>query len=111
MIINNIKQLQELLKSKPSYFENIIELGRRPQNQQDSFSIKIDEITADNVSWSSIGMDDLDFIEMIMDIEKDFDIQISDDLVDAIENTNFYEFYNNVSIARIRQDKLNELGI
>ena len=102
MIINDINQLQELLRSKPGYFENIIE---------DRFSIKLDEITADNVSWGSIGMDDLDFIEMIMDIEKDFDIQIPDDLVDTIENCNFYEFYNNVSIARIRQDKLNKLGI
>jgi hypothetical protein len=46
-----------------------------------------------------------------MDIEKDFDIHIPDDLVDVIENTNFYEFYNNISIARIRQDKLNKLGI
>ena len=102
MIINDINQLQERLVSKPGYFEHTME---------DRFSIKIDEITADNVSWDSIGMDDLDFIEMIMDIEKDFDIQIPDDLVDTIENTNFYEFYNNVSIARIRQDKLNKLGI
>ena len=102
MIINNVKQLQELLISRSGYFEHTME---------DRFSIKIDEITADNVSWGSTGMDDLDFIEMIMDIEKDFDIQIPDDLVDVIENTNFYEFYNNVSIARIRQDKLNELGI
>ena len=102
MVINNVKQLQDILISKPGYFENIIE---------DRFSIKLDEITADNVSWGSIGMDDLDFIEMIMDIEKDFDIQIPDDLVDTIENCNFYEFYNNVSIARIRQDKLNKLGI
>jgi acyl carrier protein len=101
MIINDINQLQELLVSKPGYFDSILE----------KFSIKLDEITADNVSWGSTGMDDLDFIEMIMDIEKDFDIQIPDDLVDAIENTNFYEFYNNVSIARIRQDKLNKLGI
>jgi acyl carrier protein len=101
MIINDINQLQELLRSKPGYFDSILE----------KFSIKLDEITADNVSWRSIGMDDLDFIEMIMDIEKDFDIQIPDDLVDTIENCNFYEFYNNVSIARIRQDKLNKLGI
>jgi acyl carrier protein len=102
MIINNINQLQELLRSKPSYFEHTME---------DRFSIKIDEITPDNITWYSLGMDELDFIEMIMDIEKDFDIQIPDDLVDVIENTNFYEFYNNVSIARIRQDKLNKLGI
>ena len=101
MIINDINQLQELLRSKPGYFDSILE----------KFSIKLDEITADNVSWRSIGMDELDFIEMIMDIEKDFDIHIPDDLVDVIENTNFYEFYNNISIARIRQDKLNKLGI
>jgi acyl carrier protein len=96
MIINNINQLQELLVSKPGYFDSILE----------KFSIKLDEITADNVSWRSIGMDELDFIEMIMDIEKDLDIQIPDELMNEIENWNFYEFYKAVSIARIRQDKL-----
>ena len=59
----------------------------------------------------SLLLDDLDFIEMIMDFEKDFDIQIPDAFVEIIENTSFYEFYTQVSLARIREDKLNELGI
>ena len=101
MIINNVKQLQDLIVSKPGYFDSIL----------DKFSIKLDEITADNVSWGSTGMDDLDCVEMVMDFEKDLDIQIPDELMNEIENWNFYEFYKAVSIARIRQDKLNELGI
>lgn len=102
MRINNVKELQDILKSKPGYFDNMLE---------DKFSIKLDDLTPDNVTWGSIGMDDLDSVEMIMDFEKYFDIEITDDLMNSIEDTNFYEFYKAVSIARIREDKLNELGI
>lgn len=101
MIINNVKQLQNLLLSKPGYFDSIL----------DKFSIKPDDITADNVTWYSLGIDDLDFVEIIMYLEKDLDIQIPDDLMSDIENLSFYDFYKVVSIAKIRQDKLNELGI
>lgn len=101
MIINNIKQLQDILISRPGYFDTMLS----------NFGVKLDEITPDNVSWGSIGMDDLDCVEMIMNFEKDFDIQIPDAFMNTIENKNFYEFYKAVSIARIRQNKLNELGI
>ncbi len=101
MIINSVKELQDILISRPGYFDTMLS----------NFGVKLDEITPDNVSWGSIGMDELDCIEMIMNFEKDFDIEIPDDLMNVIENTNFYEFYSKVSIARIRQNKLNELGI
>lgn len=101
MIINNVKQLQDLIVSKPGYFDSIL----------DKFSIKPDDITADNVTWYSVGMDELDWVEMIMELEKDLDIQIPDELVGVLENWSFYEFYKSVSIAKIRQDKLDELGI
>ena len=100
MIVDNIQDLITLLRSKPGYFDKTLE----------TFNA-LDEITPNNVSWGSTGMDDLDFIEMIMDFEKDFDIQIPDAFVQVIENTSFYEFYRQVSLARIREDKLNELGI
>jgi acyl carrier protein len=100
MIINNIQDLITLLRSKPGYFDKTLE----------TFNT-LDEITPDNVSWGSTGMDDLDFVEMIMNFEKDFDITIPDDFVNVIENTSFYEFYRQVSLARIREDKLNDLGI
>jgi len=101
MIINDIKQLQDLLISRPGYFDTMLS----------NFGVKLDEITPDNVSWGSLGMGDLDCVEMIMNFEKDFDIQIPDDFMNTIENWNFYEFYKAVSIAKIRQDKLNQLGI
>ena len=101
MIINDIKQLQDLLISKHGYFDNMLS----------NFGVKLDEITANDATWHSVGMDDLDCVEMIMNFEKDFDIQIPDDFMSEIENTNFYEFYKAVSIAKIRQDKLNQLGI
>jgi len=101
MIINSVKELHDILISRPGYFDTMLS----------NFGVKLDEITPDNVSWGSIGMGDLDCVEMIMNFEKDFDIQIPDDFMNTIENTNFYEFYKAVSIAKIRQDKLNQLGI
>ena len=101
MIINDIKQIQDLLISKHGYFDNMLS----------NFGVKLDEITENDTTWHSVGMDDLDCVEMIMNFEKDFDIQIPDDFMNVIENTNFYEFYKAVSIAKIRQDKLNQLGI
>jgi acyl carrier protein len=101
MIINSVKELQDKLISKPGYFDSILE----------KFSIKLDEIKPDNSTWYSVGMGGLDCVEMIMDFEKDLDIQIPDELLNTIENWNFYEFYKSVSIAKIRQDKLNQLGI
>jgi acyl carrier protein len=101
MIVDNIQDLITVIRSKPGYFDNML----------DHFNAQFDELTPDNVSWGSTGMDDLDFVEMIMNFEKDFDITIPDDFVNVIENTSFYEFYRQVSLARIREDKLNDLGI
>jgi acyl carrier protein len=100
IVVDNIQDLITVLRSKPGYFDKMLE----------DFN-KLDEITPDNVNWYSTGMDDLDFIEMIMNFEKDFDITIPDDFVNVIENTSFYEFYRQLSLARIREDKLNDLGI
>lgn len=101
MIVDNIQDLITVIRSKPGYFDNML----------DHFNAQFDELIPDNVSWGSTGMDDLDFIEMIMNFERDFDITIPDDFVNVIENTSFYEFYRQVSLERIREDKLNELGI
>ena len=101
MKIDNIQDLITIIRSKPGYFDNML----------DHFNAQFDELTPNNVSWGSTGMDDLDFVEMIMNFEKDFDITIPDDFVNVIESTSFYEFYRQVSLARIREDKLNDLGI
>ena len=101
MIINSVKELHDILISRPGYFDTMLS----------NFGVKLDDIKPDNSTWYSVGMGDLDCVEMIMNFEKDFDIQIPDDFMNTIENWNFYEFYKAVSIARIRQDKLNELGI
>jgi acyl carrier protein len=100
MIVDNIQDLITVLRSKPGYFDKMLE----------DFNT-LDKTTPDNVKWYSTGMDDLDFVEMIMKFEKDFDITIPNDFVNVIENTSFYEFYRQLSLARIREDKLNDLGI
>lgn len=101
MKVDNLQDLMNVIRSRPGYFDNML----------NKFGAQFDEITPDNVSWGSTGMDDLDFIEMIMDFERDFDIEIPDSFVEVIEETSFYEFYKQVSLARIRENKLNELGI
>ena len=98
MIIDNLEKLQGLLISKPGYFETVL----------NNLNLKFDQYSTD---WWSIGMDDLDFIEMIMQFEKDFNIKIVDELSIIIERMKFQEFYKSVSIVEIRENKLNDLGI
>jgi len=65
------------------------------------------DITSKN--WYDF-MDELDFIEMIMEIEKEYDIVITDDMVESIENIGFLEFYSNLTSIK-RNNILEKLGI
>jgi acyl carrier protein len=88
-MIKHIKELYEIIQ--PDFLINEIE---------DKTSMKL--------NWKE--MDTLDIIEIIMDIEKEYDISISDDLLDEIETIGFHEIYLNL-ISVKRDCKLNELGI
>ena len=61
-------------------------------------------------NWSDLGMDELDIIEMIMEIEKEYDIVITDDMLENIGNIGFLEFYYNLSAVK-RNNVLEKLGI
>jgi acyl carrier protein len=61
-------------------------------------------------TWSDIGLDHLDVIEIVMDLEKEYSISIDDDLLDKIYNIGFFYLYSNL-ISVKRDFKLNELGI
>ena len=62
-------------------------------------------------TWRDLDYDDLDFIETIMDMEKMFNITIDDELASVIENMKFSDFYDKIDVRKIRNDKLNQLGI
>ena len=64
------------------------------------------DLTSNN--WSI--PDQLDFIEMIMKIEEEYDIIISDDMIDNIDNMGFKEFYSNLTLVK-RNNVLEKLGI
>jgi acyl carrier protein len=59
-----------------------------------------------NLKWSEMGLDDLDIIEMIMEIEKDLDIVINDETVFEIFDINFYPVDFRYFI---RNNKLNKI--
>ena len=40
---------------------------------------------ADGSTWSELGADSLDFVELIMEFEKEFDISINDDVAEELE--------------------------
>ena len=62
-------------------------------------------------TWRDLDYDDLDFIETIMDMEKMFNIAIDDELASVMENMKFSDFYSKIDVRKIRNDKLNQLGI
>ena len=81
--------------------------------QPDFFIKFLKEMCYDNtfgLTWYDLGMDELDFIEMIMEIEKEYDIVITDDMVGSIENMEFLEFYSNLTSIK-RNNVLEKLGI
>ena len=62
-------------------------------------------------TWRDLDYDDLDFIETIMDMEKMFNIAIDDELASVMENMKFSDFYQKIDVRKIRNDKLEQLGI
>ena len=51
----------------------------------EQFSMSEDEITADTSFAEDIGADSLDFVELVMALEQEFDVEIDDDEVEKIK--------------------------
>ena len=62
-------------------------------------------------TWQDLDYDDLDFVETIMHMESKFNIAIHDELASVLENMNFCDFYSKIDVRKIRNDKLEQLGI
>jgi acyl carrier protein len=61
-------------------------------------------------NWSDLGLDDLDIVEMIMKMEMEYDITISDNMLENIEYDGFFDFYSNLTLIK-RNNVLEKLGI
>jgi acyl carrier protein len=58
-----------------------------------------------NESLYDQGVDELDLVEIVMQIERDFNIIISDELIEKIHS----ESPNKIFIDLIREEKLNKI--
>jgi acyl carrier protein len=59
-----------------------------------------------NKSWDDNGLDILDGVELIMQLEKDLNINISDDVADG-----FFNLEPSILIQWVRNNKIDSLGI
>jgi hypothetical protein len=89
-LINNIDELVNLLVDKEYDIESQIK----------SIGYNINNL---------VDVDDLDIVELIMRIEKDLDISISDNIID--EFSGFLQKIHSMIISKRRDKKLGDLGI
>jgi len=95
MTIRTIEGLADLFKTRLFSLENLV-------NEKTGFQW---DYTAK--TFGQMGVDDLDVVELVMDIEKAFDCVITDDLLDVLYGCD----PNSLLVSVIRQRKLEELGI
>lgn len=50
----------------------------------DKLLVDLEEVTDDSLIYDHLGADSLDAIEIIMELEKEFNIEISDDIVENL---------------------------
>lgn len=66
-------------------------------------------------TFHEMGLDDLDILEVVMDIEKKYDCSISDQFCDELgvlgSNKEKYINPNDLIVSVVRDKKLKELGI
>ena len=98
MVINDLEQLCKVVTFKG--FNEILD-------KHDA----LDKALNGAKTWNDLDYDDLDFIETVMDMEKMFNIAIGDEFADKLQNTDFIDFYSKIDVRKIRNDKLNQLGI
>lgn len=50
----------------------------------DCLGIEVEEVIQEDVSITNLGADSLDEVEIVMKVEKEFDIEIKDDVAEGI---------------------------
>ena len=54
-------------------------------NVADHFRVKESEVSVDTHLVDDLGADSLDSIELVLDMEREFDIEIPDDAIDEVK--------------------------
>ncbi len=96
MIIKDIKELYKIIQ--PHF---LIEMIKDRYNGSEPFDL--------SKSWNDIGLDQLDIIEIIMELEKEYSISIDDDLLDTFD-IGLFDLYSNLTSVK-RDTILKELGV
>lgn len=95
-IVKNLSELYKIVQ--PDFLINIVE-----KKCYNTFNLN-------SKKWSDIGIDDLDIVEIIMDMEKEYNIEINDNILDEIGDGGFYKLYSNLTLVK-RNNMLEKLGI
>ena len=98
MVVNNIEELCKVITFQG--FNEILEKHGA-----------LDKAINGAKTWKELDYDDLDFIETIMDMEKMFNIVIDDEFAHKLQNMDFIDLYERINLRKIRNDKLEQLGI
>lgn len=98
----NSEQLKQIISNHP-YLMKIT-----PSTFSKVFKNLMGEDLDYTKTYGEQGLDDLDLVEMIMHIEREFNIHIHDELTDIIFNSESYPI--NFTLW-YREERLGELGI
>ena len=93
MVIKNINELYKVI-DKESVIKSVIDV------------MGSDEINIECEYWVDLGMDDLDQIEFVMNLEKRCNISINDDVCEVLFSNGPNHLVNNI-LSEKRENKLN----
>ena len=96
--VKTIDDLYEIIKH-----DKMVEL------LSDKFGITEQEVLKCH-SWDELAFDDLDQVEFIMELEKEYNLAISDEVADGLYRIGFSHF-RGMLISKNRMIKLDEIGI
>jgi hypothetical protein len=98
----NWEQLKQIILKHPDLMKIT------PSDLSKAFNNLTGEDLDYSKTWGEQGLGDLDIIEMVMNIERELNIHIHDDIVDTLFNTETYPI--NMTLWH-REERLGELGI
>ena len=88
---------------------SIIKIDKALEILSEKFGLSKKDVLSCN-TWLELGFDDLDQVEFIMELEKEYGIAISDDIVSDMYESGFSQF-KGMLLSIQRSEKLNEIGI
>ena len=98
----NSEQLKQIITKHP----HLIKIT--PSELSKAFNNLTGEDLDYSKTWGEQGLGDLDIIEMVMNIERELNIHIHDDIVDTLFNSESFPI--NMTLWN-REERLVELGI